>query len=219
MAEAMADKEYKLEMSMMFAVHEALRRELVRINRVANQADGDPRKSLRSALGWELFKKFLDVHHVSEDLAVWPVLHERVAGDSEKTELINALEAEHAGIDPLLKAIDEAAADLDSGYQRFGDLVDELITSLNRHLDHEESDGLDLIDATLTPEEWLRFAVLHSDRIGTDSSLYMPWLLDDASPQTLSTILGGFPEQLLTAYREQWGPHYSTLTLWDKTRA
>jgi hypothetical protein len=42
----------------------------------------------------------------------------------------------------------------------------------------------------------------------------MPWLLDEASPQTLRTILGGFPEAFLTAYREQWGPEYAALNLW-----
>lgn len=215
----MARKGYTLDMSMMFAVHEAFRRELVHISRIAHRAGDDPGEMLRSAMGWELFKKFLSIHHVSEDIAVWPVLRERVAGHTDKVEVIESLEKEHSGLDVLLGAIDAAAADRDYGYQRFGDLVDELNTSLTKHLDHEESDGLDLIDATLTPEEWLRFAALHRDRIGADSSLYMPWLLDDASPETLTTILGGFPQELLTAYREQWGPHYSTLTLWDKARA
>lgn len=210
----MAHKEYTLDMSMMFAVHEALRRELVHIRRAACRTDDDPGKLLHSSLGWELFKKFLGVHHVSEDVAVWPVLRARAAGQQDRLQLIDALEAEHAGIDPLIHEIDAAAVDRDYGYQRFGDLVDGLITALTRHLDHEESEGLDLIDATMTAEEWLRFAAFHRDRIGADSYLYMPWLLDDASPHTLATILGGFPEELLTAYREQWGPHYATLSIW-----
>jgi hypothetical protein len=212
----MVQEEYALDMSMMFAVHEALRRELVRIRRAASPTSDDPGKLLRTALGWELFKKFLSVHHVSEDIAVWPLLRMKLAEKQDALQLIDALEAEHGLIDPLLAAIDAAAADPDYGHRRFGDLVDDLITMLTRHLDHEESEGLDLIDATLTPEEWFGFAALHRERIGTDASLYMPWLLDDASPTTLNTILGGFPEEFLTAYRTQWGPHYASLSLWTK---
>ena len=51
----------------------------------------------------------------------------------------DALEAEHAVIEPLLTAIDAAAADPDYGYQRFGDITDELATKLTAHLTHEEN--------------------------------------------------------------------------------
>jgi hypothetical protein len=71
--------DFKLDMSMMFAMHDALRRELVQVRRIAGQRDDNPGKLLHAALGWELFKKFLLVHHQSEDDAVWPVLRAHVA--------------------------------------------------------------------------------------------------------------------------------------------
>jgi hypothetical protein len=43
-----------------------------------------------------------------------------VAGHPDRVALADELEAEHAAIDPLLAAIDAAAADPDYGYQRFG---------------------------------------------------------------------------------------------------
>jgi len=49
--------DFKLDMSMMFAMHDALRRELVQVGRVAGQRDDNPAKLLQAALGWELFKK------------------------------------------------------------------------------------------------------------------------------------------------------------------
>ena len=55
--------EYKLDMSMMFAIHDALRRELVQVTRIARVPDDNPGPLLRAAMGWELFKKFLTVHH------------------------------------------------------------------------------------------------------------------------------------------------------------
>ncbi len=194
--------EYKLDMSMMFAMHDALRRELVQVARIAGQPDGNPARRLQATVGWELFKKFLLVHHQSEDDALWPALRARVAGQPGRVALADALEAEHGVIEPLLTAIDAAAADPGDGWQRFGDT-------------HEESDGLTLIDASLTPRQWQHFAQVHTERIRGDAPMYMPWLLNGASPHTRDAILGKFPPPLLAAFREQWGPRYSTLNIWD----
>ena len=206
--------DFKLDMTMMFAMHDALRRELVQVARIAGRLDDNPGKLLQAALGWELFKKFLLVHHQSEDDALWPALRARVAEKPDRVALADALEAEHAVIEPLLTAIDAAAADPDYGYQRFGDIIDELATKLTAHLIHEETDGLPLIDASLTPQEWQHFAQVHTERIRSDAPMYMPWLLNEASPQTSDAILSKFPPPLLTAFREQWGPRYATLNIW-----
>ncbi|HEX9538374.1 MAG TPA: hemerythrin domain-containing protein [Streptosporangiaceae bacterium] len=206
--------ESRLDMSMMFAMHDALRRELVQVARTAALRDDNPGKLLAAALGWELFQRFLLVHHQSEDDTLWPALRARVAGQPDRVALADALEAEHAVIEPLLKAIDAATADPAYGYQRLGDITDELVTKLTAHLSHEESDGLPLIDASLTPQEWAHFAQVHTDRIRADAPVYMPWLLNQASPQTRDAVLGKFPPPLLTAFREQWGPSYAAMTIW-----
>jgi len=206
--------EYKLDMSMMFAMHDALRRELAQVGRIASRRDDNPATLLRAALGWELFKKFLTVHHQSEDDALWPPLRAATAGRPGQVALVDALAAEHGVIEPLLAAIDAAAADPVYGYQRFGDIIDELSTKLTAHLAHEEADGLPLIDASLTPQQWQHFAQVHGERNLPDASRYMPWLLAGASPQILNAVLGKFPPPLLAAYREQWAPAYAALEIW-----
>jgi Hemerythrin HHE cation binding domain len=210
--------DYKLDMSMMFAMHDALRRELAQVGRIASGRDDNPGTLLRAALGWELFKKFLTAHHQTEDDVLWPPLRASVAGRPVRTALVDALEAEHGVIDPLLAAIDAAAADPDYGYQRFGDIVDELSARLNAHLAHEEADGLPLIDASLTPAQWQHFAQVHGERNLPDASRFMPWLLAGARPEVLDAILGKFPPPLLTAYREQWAPAYAAQTIWPAAR-
>ena len=204
--------DYKLDMSMMLAMHDALRRDLAQVGRVASRRDDNPATLLHATLGWELFKKFLLVHHQAEDDALWPPLRAAVAGHPDQAALVDALEAEHGVIEPLLTAID--AADPDYGYQRFGDIIDELSAKLTAHLAHEEADGLPLIDASLTPAQWQRFAQVHGERNLPDASRYMPWLLSQARPQTLDAIVGKFPPPLLTAYREQWAPAYAALEIW-----
>lgn len=207
--------EYTLDMSMMLAMHDALRRELVQVARLAGQRGDHPGTLLRAAVGWELFKKFLLVHHQCEDDVLWPDLRARVAGRPERLALVDALEAEHAGIDPLLTAIDAAAADPDYGYQRFGDIADELVTTLTAHLAHEERDGLALIDASLPEPRWQHFARVHGERLRGDVALYLPWLLNEASPQTVAAVAGKFPPPLLAAYREEWGPKYAAMNVWS----
>src|SRR6266545_5492207 len=204
----------KLDMTMMYAVHDALRRELVQISSTAARLDDDPRRLLHTALGWELFKKFLNVHHTAEDVSVWPAVRAAAERHPDRLALVDAMEAEHAKIDPLLAAVDEAVLDRDSGHQRLGDLVDTLTTELAAHLAHEESDGLALIDVSLTPEQWKHCYDDHRERIGDDAPRYLPWLLDKADTGRVAAILSKMPEKLVTAYRDVWGPGYALLDLW-----
>ncbi|MDQ7910945.1 hemerythrin domain-containing protein [Phytohabitans sp. ZYX-F-186] len=203
-----------LDMTMMYAFHDALRREVERIARVAARQDGDPREVLRTAVGWQMFKEYLRVHHTSEDDALWPPLQSLLDGRPADLALLGAMEAEHAAIDPLLEAVDAALADRDSGPERLGGLVDALATGLGGHLRHEEKDALPLIGATLAQEQWARFGDLHRTRIGSDLPRYLPWVLDGAGPARAERILGGLPAPLLAAYRDEWRPAYVRLGLW-----
>jgi iron-sulfur cluster repair protein YtfE (RIC family) len=205
---------YQLDMSMMFAMHDALRRDLERVGRIAGRLDDDPAKLLRAASGWELFKKFLVNHHESEDEALWPVLRAAVAAHPDQEALVDALEAEHAVIDPLLRAIDLAAADPDGGHERFGGLVDQLIIELSAHLTHEERDGLPLIDASVTEEEWQHFNSVNAERNRPDAAMFMPWLLEGADRSRLDALLGKFPPPMLPVFREQWAPAYAARDAW-----
>ncbi len=127
---------YKLDMSMMFAMHDALRRDLERSWSGSRAGWTMTRRSgCARRLYWELFKRFLVNHHESEDEALsglrcaprWPPTPTR-------RRWWTRLRPEHAVIDPLLAAIDAAVADPDGGRERFGGLVDELIIELSAHL-------------------------------------------------------------------------------------
>jgi Hemerythrin HHE cation binding domain len=200
----------RLDMSTMLTIHAALRRDLEQVARIAGRRDGADVTRLRAALGWQQFKKFLVVHHQVEDDALWPALRATVAGSPGQLALVDALEQEHAVIDPLLRAVDEAA-----GSRSFGDIIDELVTKLGGHLAHEESDGLDLIDATLSLADWQRFGRVHGQRLVGDAPAYMPWLLDRAGPQAVAAFLANVPPALAAAYRGQWASDYAALKRWD----
>jgi hypothetical protein len=206
----------KLDWSTMLAIHGALRRDLEQVARIAGQKDGGNGTRLRVSLGWEQFKNFLVAHHQVEDDALWPVLRVHVIDFPDRVAVVDALEAEHAAIEPLLEAVDNVAADPHDSDQ-FGDIVDELVTKLTGHLVHEESEGRGLIDATLSDEEWQSFARSHGQRLLGDASTYVPWLLEGASPETVEGFLANIPPPLAASFRGQWAPAYAGVHHWDST--
>ncbi|MFF5141959.1 hemerythrin domain-containing protein [Streptomyces sp. NPDC013157] len=208
-----------LDMTMMFAIHDALRRELERIARITARVDEDPRHVLSTAVGWELFKKFLTVHHTSEDVKIWPVMEAALVGKDAELALLADMEAEHGVIDPLLADIDAALADRDSGLERLTGLTDTLCTQLGGHLDHEERDALQLMDITLSQEQWQDFSAEQRTRIGDDSARYLPWMLDDIDAAKVAHILGKMPEPLRNAYENDWRKAYGDLAIWTPKTA
>jgi len=210
--------EYRLDLTMMFTIHDAFRRDLVEIARVAAADDRTGCQSLQYQLGWELFKKFLVIHHQTEDDILWPVLRSHVKDDPDRVAAVDALETEHAAIEPCFLAIDGTPANQDQGRPPLADLASELVMSLTAHLAHEESDGLALIDAFLTPEEWQHFARVHGGRLIDDAPTYIPWLLDQANPSAVESFLGNIPLPLAAGYREHWAKDYAALELWNVAR-
>ena len=205
-----------LDMTMMFVFHDAIGRELQRLTDVTARADDDPAHVLRTAVGWELFKRYLTVHHTAEDEHLWPAATAALTGrdDDGGLALLAAMEQEHATIDPLLDAIDTALADRDTGPARLGALTDALRTGGSAHLRHEERETLALLDDTLSAQQWSRFGAAHAQKIGDDARRYLPWLLDGLAPDRAARILAGMPEPIRVAYRDEWRPEFDRLRLW-----
>ncbi|GII77960.1 hypothetical protein Sru01_29420 [Sphaerisporangium rufum] len=203
-----------LDTTMMIAVHDALRRELDRLARVAARAGDDPRQVLRTAAGWRLFTTYLHAHHTAEDTALWPATAARLAGRPDELALLAALEHEHAAVDSLVSAIDAELAGPAAPAGRLGDLIDALGVELRAHLRHEEADGLPLIAATLTEQDWAGFSAAHRERIGDDVPRYLPWLLDGAGDPAADRVLSRVPAPARAAYQAEWRDAYAALDLY-----
>jgi hypothetical protein len=211
--------EFELDMTMMLTIHEAFRRELTRIERIAagiGRIGGgdDPGRVLRAAVGWRMFAKYLHIHHTTEDDTVWGPMVGLLAGRPEELGLIMAMEAEHAAIDPLLAAVEEAVADRERGHERLGAAVGALAGSLRAHLDHEEAEGLALVDATLGRPQWAHFAAVHLQRVGAEVDTYLPWLLDGASAEWTERVLSRLPAFGRANYEGAWRAAYERLDRW-----
>jgi len=190
---------YKLDMTTMFAYHDALRRDLGPVALMTGRSEG-----------WDLFKKFLHVHHVAEDEALWPVMRQALIGRTDDVALLDDMEAEHAGLEPLLDAIDDALDRGESAPQARTDLA----ARLQDHLTHEEEAALPVIDRTLYEEQWMQFGEASAAKVGPDMPTFLPWLLDGADDERTEAILGHLPEPAQRTYRDDWRPTYAAKDWW-----
>ena len=181
-------------------VHNALRRDLARAGTVLRTAPcphPDQRRALATHLAWMM--AFLHHHHSGEDAGLWPALMDRT--DEEGRATLEAMEAEHSEIDPIL----EACA---AGLQRLAEHPDDdaraalavrLVAARERlaeHLKHEETEAIALIQALLTPEEWEAITKEHFDADVSFREILrlVPWVahgLPDAVLRELFAKPGG----------------------------
>ena len=145
---------------------------------------------------WRFFSTVLHKHHSAEDDEIWPVLLERVtvAHDVQALATLQAMEEEHAEIDPLLAACAEGFAEMAAADQPAeqpgadGTAADtraaleiRLVAArerLDRHLAHEEQDAIALIQRYLTPADWhIIDARIRRTYSARESLAVLPWLL------------------------------------------
>jgi hypothetical protein len=110
----------------------------------------------------------------------------RAAGDKEAARVLEAMEAEHGEIDPLLAA---CGADLAVLADRADDdaraaLEIRLVGAAERlgtHLAHEERDALRLVQQHLSEQDWERVEQEHFVRTATLRYLafVVPWVLHE----------------------------------------
>ena len=202
------------DLTVMVAAHDAFRRDLASLARAAAVADrAEPQRREQVGRGWEVFKRQLHFHHTGEDRHIWPRLAGRLAHSEAAMSTLEAMEGEHALVDPLLEAVDAAFADPAGG--QLAGAVDELVTTLHDHLAHEERDALPLIGAALTAREWRAVGMRLGRANGlSGSSEFFAWMLDGVPADEAAAVLAGFPPPLRVIYRVAWRPRYAKVSRW-----
>jgi hypothetical protein len=183
----------------MYLMHHAFRRDLRDFLAAAERTPADDRATWRRlADRWERFARILHLHHAGEDDVLWPLLLDRVggAGDAEGRAVLEAMEAEHEEIDPLLAGAASGIAALAAGAGEDvrAALVVRLAAAQERlgaHLGHEERDAMALVQRHLTPAEW---DGMH-DRFGEhytlgDSLFALPWLMPEVPEEVRPAVTG-----------------------------
>ena len=156
-----AAPEGPVDMTLMYVMHHAFRRDLAAFAaRVPAVPVDDAATWLALAQRWTGFAAWLHEHHSGEDAGLWPLLLERVdaAGDAAGRATLEAMEAEHAEIDPLLEACARGFARMAAGgtADDRGALAVRTAAArdaLCRHLEHEETEAMVLLQRHLTQPE------------------------------------------------------------------
>ena len=210
------------DLTIMIAAHDAFRRDLTRLARTAAAGRSDPARRQPVTAGWELFKRQLHMHHTAEDEIIWPAVRPRLAHSETALSVLDALEAEHERIDPLLAAVDAAFAQHDASPgddwpvgDGLADVIDVLASTLTGHLAHEERDGLPLIGVALTAAEWRRvgFKIARKNGMAAGGEMFA-WILDGAGRQDAAASLGTLPPPLRLVYRAVWKPRFDKTPRW-----
>jgi iron-sulfur cluster repair protein YtfE (RIC family) len=196
----------KVDFTLMYAVHDAFHRDLRCLTAAVEAArTADP----AVWAGWATFKNQLHVHHTAEDTSLWPPLRQKVTRPDE-TAVLDAMEAEHARIDPLLSQVDASLAA--SGP------VGALAQTLAAHMKHEEDQALPLVEAHLGPDGWAAFRKATGKIQGLRGGAeFFPWMLDGASADTSKKVLGMLPPPARLLYWAVWRPRYARTPRWDTT--
>ncbi len=193
----------KVNFTMMYAAHDAFTRDLKRLT-AAVEAGKTADPAVRA--GWAMFKNQLHIHHTAEDTSLWPVLRGRVTRHDD-VAVLDAMEDEHARIDPQLESVDKALAASDA--VSLAESVQALGTGLDAHMRHEENKALPLIETFLGPDGWAAFgrAIRKTQGIRSGAE-YLPWVLDDAPIAAQAKVLGLLPPPVRLLYRLVWAPKY-----------
>lgn len=203
-----------VDLTMMYVMHHAFRRDLDRFQSAARTVDINDRDRWRALhQRWRLFASALHHHHTAEDAGLWPFLLDRAhaAKDNDAVVVLDAMATEHALIDPALAASTEAFAALAASADEhlrseLGRSLDEGWRLLDGHMGHEEREAMALVQRYLTEADWQRverehFRPAYSPR---ETLRVVPW------------AMSGLPHQVRRRVLADAGPAMSLL--WRATR-
>jgi iron-sulfur cluster repair protein YtfE (RIC family) len=194
----------------MYAAHDAFHRDL---RRLAGAVEAARTAEPAVRAGWATLKNQLHVHHTAEDEFLWPALRAKVTQPGD-VAVLDAMEAEHARIDPLLSRVDASLAATDGA--ALVENTGALARVLAAHMEHEENQALPLIEAHLGPAGWAAFrkAAGKSQGLKGGAELF-PWMLDGAPAGTSKRVLGMLPPPARLLYRAAWRPRYARTPRWN----
>ena len=133
----------EVDFTMMYVAHDAFSRDLSRLIQISSA--GRAHTSQAQAI-WAMFSRQLHVHHTAEDTSLWPGLRAAVA-DADEIAVLDAMEAEHAALDPQLERVEAALHGQDDA--SLVTQLRDLASGLAAHMQHEEDAALPLVDRRL----------------------------------------------------------------------
>jgi iron-sulfur cluster repair protein YtfE (RIC family) len=200
----------------MCVMHHAFRRDLAAFESGVRRTPVHDRVTWRALQArWERFATILHHHHEVEDRSIWPVLvaHAETTGDAEAQQTLQAMEDEHADIDPALAAVRKGFASMaehpcDDHRNALDVHVTAMRAALLDHLRHEETEALPYLQRVMTPAEFE--ASEKAAAAGYPARLMpflLPWVADDLPDDVTRRLVGSAGAAYAVALRLS-RPHF-----------
>jgi iron-sulfur cluster repair protein YtfE (RIC family) len=185
-----------VDMTMMYVMHHAFRRDLAAFAAAAEATPVADRECWVALAGrWELFATALHHHHTGEDAGLWPLLAARAT--EEERAVLRAMEDEHGEIDPILASCADGlrrlAANPDEDVRAA--LAVRLVAArerLGHHLRHEETEAIAILQRVVSAEEWEQLEQEHF-RAGMplrEVVGMVPWVMDGLPGPVVRRLVG-----------------------------
>ena len=200
-----AAPEGPVDVKMMYVMHHAFRRDLVMFAAAAAATPaGDADTWVALAERWQVFGTILHHHHSGEDAGLWPRLMQEASPDEQAT--LDAMEAEHAEIDPILaacaKGFERVTSATDPAAAAF--LAEQLAAArdvLLAHMGHEETEAMALVQKHLTQADWDHLVEENFNKNMPAKQLLaaVPWIAHELPVYARDELLAdaGLPMKLL----------------------
>jgi hypothetical protein len=198
----------------MFLMHHAFRRDLRMFSAAAAATPLEDRATWQALQArWSDFARILHHHHSGEDRTLWPLLLSRVdaAGDTAGRLTLEAMQAEHEEIDPLLAGCAEGFARLAAAHRIEEEadtraaLVVRLTATRDRlgaHLGHEERDAMALLQQHLTQQEWRALdKEFAKDYKPSDVLFALPWVVHEVPSDVWDQVRAFIGRPLIGVWR------------------
>jgi iron-sulfur cluster repair protein YtfE (RIC family) len=194
------------DLKIFLLAHRAFRREFARLAVAAAEAPtSGPRAAVvKDAIDAQIgtMTRSLHNHHHGEDTRIWPHLRER---DPAAAVVLDALEAEHQEIDPLIAVVDDTAKPLSVRAVA----LERLSVLINNHLDHEEDAALPLIRRHYTADEWEADGKHHMKQTRADLPMFACIMFDHMTEQEVAGTISAAPKLLGWLYKLSWRRAYA----------
>jgi hemerythrin-like domain-containing protein len=147
-----------VDMTMMYVMHHAFRRDVAALAAAAAVTPATDRRACGAlADRWALFSEALHLHHTGEDRGLWPRL--LAVATPEEAEVLEAMEAEHEDVDPMLAACAAGFAQLrehadEDARATLAVRLAAARAQLTDHLRHEETEAIAIIQRRLSDADW-----------------------------------------------------------------
>jgi hemerythrin-like domain-containing protein len=185
----------------MLMVHHMFRREFGLMPRlVRSVAARDTARTQIVADHIATLSGVLHHHHHSEDVQVWPVLHERVADAAAR--LVELMGIQHQEVEKAVSEVDTAtqvwrASATAEDRDALADAIQRLLPPLRGHMSTEEANVVPLMEQYITATEWNRMVQAGAGEADPEGMpLMLGMIMYEGDPEIIDAIIGNMPAEI-----------------------